>query len=161
MIGTVVGICMKPVIWCTKPIDTCLRPGVITYERQVILDEQERLLQEQRKKEEIEKKKKQSKSYPVASKAEAQRYAKEKLKEYGWSEDDWNALVKLWNRESNWRSNAKNGSCYGIPQACPGTKMGKDYKDWKVQINWGLKYIKKRYGNPQNAWAHSQKVGWY
>ena len=37
--------------------------------------------------------------------------------------------------------------------------------DWRTnpetQINWGLAYIGARYGTPQKAWAHSERVGWY
>ena len=39
---------------------------------------------------------------------------------------------------------------------------GSDYQtNYKTQINWGLSYIKARYGNPQNAWNHSLSTGWY
>ena len=99
--------------------------------------------------------------------AEYQAYAKEKCKAYGWSDADFNCLVKLWNRESSWRVTACNRSsgAYGIPQALPASKMasaGADYRtNYKTQINWGLGYIKARYGTPSNAWAHSQRTGWY
>ena len=39
---------------------------------------------------------------------------------------------------------------------------GADYlTNYKTQINWGLSYIKSRYGNPTQAWAHSERTGWY
>ena len=39
---------------------------------------------------------------------------------------------------------------------------GADYQtNYQTQINWGLSYIKSRYGNPQNAWNHAQTTGWY
>ena len=39
---------------------------------------------------------------------------------------------------------------------------GSDYlTNYQTQINWGLSYISSRYGNPQNAWNHSQNKGWY
>ncbi|GAB3995302.1 hypothetical protein GCM10028771_23490 [Nocardioides marmoraquaticus] len=28
-----------------------------------------------------------------------------------------------------------------------------------TQITWGLAYIAARYGNPQGAWEHSERVG--
>lgn len=86
---------------------------------------------------------------------------------YGWSTgSNWDSLVKLWNRESGWRTTAANPSgAYGIPQSKPGSKMASEGADWKTnpatQIRWGLKYIKGRYGSPDNAWAHSQQTGWY
>lgn len=101
------------------------------------------------------------------NKTELQSYAHNLVISYGWSEYDYECLVKLWNRESSWNPNAvnkKSGAC-GIPQSLPCKKMaseGSDYKtNGKTQIRWGLKYIKNRYGSPSNAWAHSQKTGWY
>ena len=99
--------------------------------------------------------------------AEYQEYAAQMCNSYGWSQTDFDCLVRLWNRESGWNPNAYNASsgAYGIPQAMPGSKMasaGSDYQtNYQTQINWGLGYIKSRYGNPQNAWNHSQASGWY
>jgi cell wall-associated NlpC family hydrolase len=90
---------------------------------------------------------------------------------YGWSPSQnrtqWNDLVALWNRESGWRTTARNpmSGAYGIPQALPPSKMASAGKDWKtnpkVQIIWGLSYIKARYGSPSAAWAHETAYGWY
>ena len=107
---------------------------------------------------------------------EAKTYSKKECKQYAynlvinkyhWSLKDYNNLVKLWNRESHWNAKAYNkrtGSC-GIPQATPCSKMkkyGKDYKtNCKVQIKWGLNYIKKRYKTPTKAWNHFKKTRWY
>lgn len=99
--------------------------------------------------------------------AEYQEYARQRCYEYGWSDSDFYCLVLLWNRESNWRVTAKNPSsgAYGIPQSLPASKMasaGADYlTNYKTQINWGLSYIKARYGTPTAAWGHSQRTGWY
>lgn len=93
-------------------------------------------------------------------------YAHNLVLKYGWSEYDYECLVKLWNRESSWNPyavNKKSGAC-GIPQAYPCSKASKgtNYKtNWKTQVKWGLNYIKKRYGSPANAWEHSQRIGWY
>ena len=100
--------------------------------------------------------------------SEYQAYAKDLcINTYSWSENDFQCLVKLWNRESNWNPNAHNKSsgAHGIPQSLPASKMASEgadyYTNGKTQIRWGLKYIKNRYGNPANAWAHSQNTGWY
>lgn len=99
--------------------------------------------------------------------AEYQAYAKERCYDYGWSDSDFYALVNLWNRESGWNIYSKNSrsGAYGIPQALPGSKMasaGSDYlTNYKTQINWGLSYIKSRYGSPSNAWSSFQSKGWY
>ena len=89
------------------------------------------------------------------------------IKKYKWTLADYNNLVKLWNYESHWNAksyNKRSGAC-GIAQAKPCSKMkkyGKDYRtNCKVQIKWGLNYIKKRYKNPTRAWKHVKKTGWY
>lgn len=104
----------------------------------------------------------------TGDKAEYQSYAHDLcINTYGWSESDFNALVILWNRESEWNPNAHNKSsgAHGIPQSLPASKMaseGPDYMtDYQTQIKWGLKYIKQRYGNPSNALDHSNRKGWY
>lgn len=85
----------------------------------------------------------------------------------GWGEGEYNCLVALWDRESNWNAFAFNPSsgAYGIPQALPGEKMASAGADWQTnpatQINWGIGYIQGRYGTPCGAWAHSESVGWY
>ena len=99
--------------------------------------------------------------------AELQNYAHSLVLSYGWTEDDFLALVNLWNRESGWRVNAGNASsgAYGIPQALPGSKMASEGADWatngETQIRWGLKYIAGRYGSPSNAWNNFLSNGWY
>ena len=67
-------------------------------------------------------------------------------------------LVTLWRIESQWSPTAKNkkSSAYGIPQLLKMTERN-PYK----QIDLGLKYIAKRYGNPCKALDHHKKVGHY
>ena len=67
-------------------------------------------------------------------------------------------LVTLWRLESNWSYTAKNkkSSAYGIPQLLKMTETN-PYK----QIDLGLKYIAKRYGNPCIALDHHKKAGHY
>ena len=89
------------------------------------------------------------------------------LIQFGFPADQWKYLDALWTRESGWNERADNphSSAYGIPQSLPGTKMSVVGPDWRTnpdtQIRWGLAYIAARYGNPQGAWAHSQRFGWY
>lgn len=89
------------------------------------------------------------------------------INSYGWSEDDFNALVNLWNKESGWNPNCYNSysGAFGIPQALPGDKMaseGSDYRtNGETQIRWGLKYIQGRYGSPSGAWGHFLSHNWY
>lgn len=104
---------------------------------------------------------------------------------YGWTGKQWEALLKLWTKESNWRTDADNptSSAYGIPQALVNTHkaaIGDDYYgkvvsgSWdkpatlnfsggnpRTQIKWGLGYIKGRYGDPASALAFHEKNNWY
>ncbi|HEY1175486.1 MAG TPA: lytic transglycosylase domain-containing protein [Phytomonospora sp.] len=88
------------------------------------------------------------------------------LKE-GFGLDQMPCLDKLWDKESGWNEKAYNSGsgAYGIPQALPGDKMASSGSDWEsnpaTQIDWGLGYIKGRYGDPCGAWTHSVNNGWY
>lgn len=103
----------------------------------------------------------------VPSPGTAKAYAYQLLSSMNFGDDQYSCLVKLWERESNWRYNAKNPSsgAYGIPQSLPGSKMASEGPDYltnpETQIRWGVKYIKGRYGSPCGALAHSDKLGWY
>jgi len=87
----------------------------------------------------------------------------------GWGSEQWPALQKLWNGESGWRTNALNSSsgAYGIPQSLPASKMASSGSDWRTnpatQIDWGLRYIKSRYGSPSAAFAQwsDRNPHWY
>ncbi|WP_432249655.1 transglycosylase SLT domain-containing protein [Streptomyces sanyensis] len=69
--------------------------------------------------------------------------------------------------ESNWDVDATNASsgAYGLVQALPGGKMASAGSDWRTnpatQIEWGLDYMKDRYGSPCGAWSAWQAQGWY
>lgn len=99
--------------------------------------------------------------------AEIQQYAHDKVIAMGWTEQDFQNLVELWNRESGWRWNADNptSDAYGIPQALPGSKMASAGSDWatnpKTQVDWGLKYIQQRYGSPTAAINFWDAHNWY
>ena len=104
----------------------------------------------------------------TGTKADYQDYAYDLvLNKYLWSESDYQALVNLWERESNWNANAHNKSsgAHGIPQSLPASKMSSEGSDYYTngytQIRWGLKYIKERYGSPSAAWQHFQNKNWY
>lgn len=103
----------------------------------------------------------------TGSKAEYQAYAYDLVIAMGWSEDDFQALVNLWERESGWNpdSHNKSSGAHGIPQSLPASKMaayGDDYY-WnaETQIQWGINYILNRYGTPTAAWKHFCAKNWY
>lgn len=103
------------------------------------------------------------------------------LKEYARSkvgDSQFACLDKLWQKESEWKYDAKNDNfspssegipekqAYGIPQAGPGAKMANIGADWKTnprtQIDWGIWYIaNSSYGTPCAAWNHSVANNWY
>ena len=93
--------------------------------------------------------------------------ARREMLAFGYGPEQWPALDALVMRESGWRVTAQNPSsgAYGLPQALPGEKMATEGADWRTnpvtQIRWMLKYVQSRYGSPQNALAHSDRVGWY
>lgn len=81
----------------------------------------------------------------------------------------------LWTNESHWRVRAGTpwAGPYGIPQATPGRKMnkaerpwrGKRWDDWRydaaVQVAWGTKYVRSRYGSFCTALRFQEREGWY
>jgi hypothetical protein len=107
------------------------------------------------------------KTQPVNDPSGAQAYAASQLAKFGWGQDQMQALITLWNRESDWTTTATNSSsgAYGIAQALPASKMDSAGDDWqtnyRTQIDWGLGYIKDRYGSPSNALAFHYAHNWY
>lgn len=85
---------------------------------------------------------------------------------YGWTGAQWTALDQLWTRESGWNNTAQNptSTAYGIAQFLDSTWAtvgGSKTSDPTLQIQYGLAYIRQRYGSPTAAWAHEQQMGWY
>ena len=86
---------------------------------------------------------------------------------FHWYAAQFVCLVNLWQRESGWNQYAHNGSsgAHGIPQAVPGAKMASAGSNWRtdprVQIRWGLGYIRTQYETPCTAWKHWQHHNWY
>ncbi len=107
------------------------------------------------------------KAAPYPEPESAKGFALAHVTERGWNYDQFSCLVKLWERESNWRYNATNKSsgAYGIPQSLPASKMASAGADWRTnpetQIRWGLNYIEGRYGSPCAALVHSDEYNWY
>lgn len=99
--------------------------------------------------------------------AQAQEYASSQLGAYGWDEGQRQCLIELWTRESSWRWNAQNpdSGAYGIPQALPAEKLAEQGAGWRedarIQIDWGLGYIRDRYGSPCQADAFQRSNNWY
>jgi hypothetical protein len=71
----------------------------------------------------------------------------------------------LWERESGWAVHARAGTCWGIPQSCPGHKMAAAGWDWRTdattQVRWGTRYVRARYGTFRKALAHQRAFRWY
>jgi len=79
------------------------------------------------------------------------------------SKDESRCLIKLYGKESAFKTDAignLNGSkqTYGIPQLKnPLIANMSNYN----QIDYGLKYVRHRYGSPCVAYAHWVKKGWH
>jgi len=86
---------------------------------------------------------------------------------YHWGVGQFECVNQIWIRESGWSQYARNwgSGASGIPQAQPGSKMASAGANWqtdpRVQIRWGLGYIRASYGNPCNAWSFWQYHNWY
>ena len=80
------------------------------------------------------------------------------LHQLGYNYKEFKCLEKLYTKESNWRPLARNGSHHGIPQ---GRSEYLSRVDGYKQIQWGLKYIGHRYGEPCIALAHWKAKGWH
>ncbi|MFJ6156155.1 lytic transglycosylase domain-containing protein [Pseudarthrobacter sp. NPDC092184] len=99
--------------------------------------------------------------------AGAKNYASGRLGAHGWGQDQFLCLAQLWTKESNWLTTATNpySGAYGIAQALPPGKYSSAGADWltsyRTQIDWGLGYIRERYGSPCAAWNHSMAKNWY
>jgi len=96
--------------------------------------------------------------------------ADRKMAQHGWPvAAQHGCLVTLWTHESDWQVYATNPSsgAYGIAQAWPARKYGATALDWRTsaatQIQWGLDYIKSRYGTPCAAWTfwQARNPHWY
>jgi hypothetical protein len=87
--------------------------------------------------------------------------------EYGWGEEQYTCLNRLWTKESHWNYQARNprSGAHGIAQALPATKMDKVGTDWRTnpvtQIRWGLLYISERYDSPCAAWNKWRRSNYY
>lgn len=61
-------------------------------------------------------------------------------------------------KESNYNSNAKNGSHYGLAQ---GRSPYLATATIEEQLQWYIKYIRSRYGDGCQALSHHVKHNWY
>jgi hypothetical protein len=82
---------------------------------------------------------------------------------YGWGGGpQWNALNALIGKESSWDPNSANptSSARGLFQKMTSI-WGPVEQTPGGQAEWGLKYIKGRYGSPAAAWAFHQGHNYY
>ena len=100
--------------------------------------------------------------------------ARQKVQAKGWNQY-WNDLDQLVMHESGWNPTAQNpsSSAYGLFQFMDKSRGGKNdtwalvggskTSDPSLQIDYGLKYIEKTYGNPSAAWSkwQSRSPHWY
>lgn len=78
-------------------------------------------------------------------------------------QSQWGYADYLVQKESGWNPNAQNpssGAC-GLAQALPCSKLGANWTNPIVALNWMNGYVMGRYGSWENAVAHSKSMGWY
>ena len=85
---------------------------------------------------------------------------------YGWDRREHKCLGSLWGKESAWNYEASSPTDdYGIPQRHMRNNTQKQIEDFMkspvTQIDWGLNYIKVRYGSPCQAWNFWEENRWY
>ena len=85
-------------------------------------------------------------------------YKEYALHSLGYNYKQYKCLAILYGKESAWNPKAANGSHYGIPQ---GRSVWLRDQDGYTQIQWGLKYIGNRYGEPCIALNHWKAKGWH
>lgn len=91
-----------------------------------------------------------------ANKALAKSYA---YAGWGWRNQQWTCINKLFTAESRFDHLAKNqkgSSAFGIAQV-----LKEKSKDPAIQLLHAYKYIEIRYGNPCKAWSHHVRRNWY
>lgn len=84
-------------------------------------------------------------------------------KRYGWASGaEWSALSHIIDAESGWNPKAANptSSARGLFQKMT-SLHGPVEKTPYGQALWGLNYIKKAYGDPENAWRFHRIHNWY
>ncbi len=113
-------------------------------------------------------------NYAGGSAGSLKQMALQKLQAKGWGQY-WNDLDQLVMHESGWNPTAQNpsSSAYGLFQFMDKSRGGKNdtwalvggskTSDPSLQIDYGLKYIEKTYGNPSAAWSkwQSRSPHWY
>ncbi len=78
-------------------------------------------------------------------------------------QDMWGYADFMVQKESGWNPNAMNkssGAC-GLAQALPCSKLGPNWNDPVVALNWMNGYVNGRYGGWEQAYAFWQKNRWY
>ena len=101
------------------------------------------------------------KERPPLKKVDPKQIAKELF-----DEKQYNCLVKLLTKESNWRPTSKNpkSTASGIGQLLDGTykNLGmQKNEEGVVQLVATIAYISRRHVRPCSAWQHFQEHNWY
>lgn len=80
-----------------------------------------------------------------------------------YSGDNLVAADNILKKEAGYRTDAVNGNCGGMPQACPASKMGCDLNQsgFDCQLQWFVGYVNKRYGTPLEAWKFHEVNNYY
>lgn len=100
-----------------------------------------------------------------APSGEIQQYAHDAMRKFGWDDDQWDSLNFIITNESGWDQTAMNRSsgakglfqCLGHKDCDTDTYMS----DYKEQVDWGLRYIARRYGTPKAAADYWRAHGSY
>lgn len=107
----------------------------------------------------------------VPQRVKTRRIIVEVTKAHGFGAADQRAMLKLAERESGTSTTPHTGSYYGLFQIPilkhethgPLKWIGRcgRWKNPRLNTADALRYIKRRYGTPRKALAHSYRCGWY
>ena len=99
-----------------------------------------------------------SRSYLRTTPEQSKLYAQQQIEILGLDNSQYECLLQLWQRESNWNHLADNpkSSAFGIAQ-----KLKETSRNPRTQIDNGLEYIMKRYTSPCKAWEFWKVKRWY
>ena len=125
--------------------------------QQRIEEENQRRLNEEHKKQVLLA----SAQFPISADQTAVQNMVREVTVANFGENEVQAMFNLINRESGFNPNALNntsGAC-GLFQALPCSKLGG--LEVNSQVNWGIGYIKQRYGTPTQAWNFWLTHNWY
>lgn len=96
---------------------------------------------------------------PVWNETNLKAYVRQHTNRQGWGNGQWSCLDTLIHHESRWNHRAQNptSGAAGLFQRIDGDPMD----SVENQVEWGIGYVKHRYGKPCDALRFFRTNNWY